>query len=477
MENPDLSKHYTERPKHHFEPLEYQLRYTLEYFRSISRDDFNYYPTEKKSDSTDIYQTSIVTHAFPEVTTEFPVRFTESKVSALTDVSVPVEIQPVTVKSAIQSLLAAESANLNYKKSSNIDLDALDIKTTKHNGQKVAILEKMSDMLWSMMKSLLVQSNKRNGQNMASVKWDPLKSLGKSPIPNTSRRNRYQFELKSKWPPTHPMIVKADYGIDDIIEGNPITLSEISPEEYMESPVMLNNNFRSPFQRRLSELDKYRKHTQNLDARLLELKHKRDKITTTEEMATLKTLVCSGAESFMYVNGINTWCTRNCKAGNCPRHMCRCVNKRVKPTTSSVFITTTSTTTPQPYDATKPPTLPILSEFTRQKTLKEKISKQPTNVNFLSKKVYMDLYKQNPEIFGQKIKYINTKNRRNQSRNSRRGGTSFRTMRAKKPESPKKSIICHGADQYGQQSAIKGWCTENCRKGFCPKRVCVCKYG
>lgn len=546
IENPDSTSGFRESPIKPFEPLEIQFQQTLQNFRSISMDELPY-SEDQRTYSTDNYQTSIVTSAYPEVITRSPV--TENSVSASRNLSKSTEIppfllgakeikyqtpssfikpvtlksvinsllesdpaiarsrttpnviQPVTVKSAMKSLLNAEQT-LKLKTRPPLNIDALDIKTTQHNGQKVAVLEKLSDMLWSMMKSLLVESNKRNGQNMASVKWDPLRSLGKSPVPNTDMKNRYKFELKSPWPPTRPMIVQADYGIDDIIEGNPIVLSEISPKEYLKGPM---SKFRSAFNGRMGEFDKYRHHTHNLDSRLFELKQKRDKMTTTEEMATLKTLVCSGASSFLYVKGINTWCTRNCKAGNCPQHMCRCVNKRVQVTTSSVL--DIETTTSKPIDPTKPPILPILSEFNRDELKVEKVSKPPTNVNFLSKEAYLDLYKKNPKIFGQKIKY-NTPQNKNlgqnikdnvpQNKNSEQKikydgpqnkvlprdtmiqSPSLRTSSVQTSSdkgSPKKSIICHGADQYGQQSAIKGWCTENCRKGFCPKRVCVCKYG
>lgn len=546
MESPDSTSGSRESPLKPFEPLEIQFQQTLQNFRSISMDEVPY-SEDQKTYSTDNYQTSIVTSAYPEVITRSSV--TENSVSASRNLSEsteilpsllaaketkyqtpssfikpvtlksvinsllesdpaiarsrtpPTVIQPVTVKSAMKSLLNAEQT-LKLKSQPTLKIDALDIKTTQHNGQKVAVLEKLSDMLWSMMKSLLVESNKRNGQNMASVKWDPLRSLGKSPIPNTDMKNRYKFELKSPWPPTRPMIVQADYGIDDIIEGNPIVLSEISPKEYLKGPM---SKFRSAFNGRMSEFDKYRHHTHNLDSRLFELKQKRDKMTTTEEMATLKTLVCSGASSFLYVKGINTWCTRNCKAGNCPQHMCRCVNKRVKVTTSSML--DIETTTSKPIDPTKPPILPILSEFNRDELKVEKVSKPPTNVNFLSKEAYIDLYKKNPKIFGQKIKYNTPQNKNlgqkikdnvSQNKNFEQKikydgpqnkvlprdtmikSPSLKKSSIQKPSakgSPKKSIICHGADQYGQQSAIKGWCTENCRKGFCPKRVCVCKYG
>lgn len=546
MESPDSTSGSRESPLKPFEPLEIQFQQTLQNFRSISMDEVPY-SEDQKTYSTDNYQTSIVTSAYPEVITRSSV--TENSVSASRNLSEsteilpsllaaketkyqtpssfikpvtlksvinsllesdpaiarsrtpPTVIQPVTVKSAMKSLLNAEQT-LKLKSQPTLKIDALDIKTTQHNGQKVAVLEKLSDMLWSMMKSLLVESNKRNGQNMASVKWDPLRSLGKSPVPNTDMKNRYKFELKSPWPPTRPMIVQADYGIDDIIEGNPIVLSEISPKEYLKGPM---SKFRSAFNGRMSEFDKYRHHTHNLDSRLFELKQKRDKMTTTEEMATLKTLVCSGASSFLYVKGINTWCTRNCKAGNCPQHMCRCVNKRVKVTTSSML--DIETTTSKPIDPTKPPILPILSEFNRDELKVEKVSKPPTNVNFLSKEAYIDLYKKNPKIFGQKIKYNTPQNKNlgqkikdnvSQNKNFEQKikydgpqnkvlprdtvikSPSLKKSSVQKPSakgSPKKSIICHGADQYGQQSAIKGWCTENCRKGFCPKRVCVCKYG
>lgn len=546
MESPDSTSGSRESPLKPFEPLEIQFQQTLQNFRSISMDEVPY-SEDQKTYSTDNYQTSIVTSAYPEVITRSSV--TENSVSASRNLSEsteilpsllaaketkyqtpssfikpvtlksvinsllesdpaiarsrtpPTVIQPVTVKSAMKSLLNAEQT-LKLKSQPTLKIDALDIKTTQHNGQKVAVLEKLSDMLWSMMKSLLVESNKRNGQNMASVKWDPLRSLGKSPVPNTDMKNRYKFELKSPWPPTRPMIVQADYGIDDIIEGNPIVLSEISPKEYLKGPI---SKFRSAFNGRMSEFDKYRHHTHNLDSRLFELKQKRDKMTTTEEMATLKTLVCSGASSFLYVKGINTWCTRNCKAGNCPQHMCRCVNKRVKVTTSSML--DIETTTSKPIDPTKPPILPILSEFNRDELKVEKVSKPPTNVNFLSKEAYIDLYKKNPKIFGQKIKYNTPQNKNlgqkikdnvSQNKNFEQKikydgpqnkvlprdtmikSPSLKKSSIQKPSakgSPKKSIICHGADQYGQQSAIKGWCTENCRKGFCPKRVCVCKYG
>lgn len=545
-ESPDSTSGSRESPLKPFEPLEIQFQQTLQNFRSISMDEVPY-SEDQKTYSTDNYQTSIVTSAYPEVITRSSV--TENSVSASRNLSEsteilpsllaaketkyqtpssfikpvtlksvinsllesdpaiarsrtpPTVIQPVTVKSAMKSLLNAEQT-LKLKSQPTLKIDALDIKTTQHNGQKVAVLEKLSDMLWSMMKSLLVESNKRNGQNMASVKWDPLRSLGKSPVPNTDMKNRYKFELKSPWPPTRPMIVQADYGIDDIIEGNPIVLSEISPKEYLKGPM---SKFRSAFNGRMSEFDKYRHHTHNLDSRLFELKQKRDKMTTTEEMATLKTLVCSGASSFLYVKGINTWCTRNCKAGNCPQHMCRCVNKRVKVTTSSML--DIETTTSKPIDPTKPPILPILSEFNRDELKVEKVSKPPTNVNFLSKEAYIDLYKKNPKIFGQKIKYNTPQNKNlgqkikdnvSQNKNFEQKikydgpqnkvlprdtmikSPSLKKSSVQKPSakgSPKKSIICHGADQYGQQSAIKGWCTENCRKGFCPKRVCVCKYG
>lgn len=545
-ESPDSTSGSRESPLKPFEPLKIQFQQTLQNFRSISMDEVPY-SEDQKTYSTDNYQTSIVTSAYPEVITRSSV--TENSVSASRNLSEsteilpsllaaketkyqtpssfikpvtlksvinsllesdpaiarsrtpPTVIQPVTVKSAMKSLLNAEQT-LKLKSQPTLKIDALDIKTTQHNGQKVAVLEKLSDMLWSMMKSLLVESNKRNGQNMASVKWDPLRSLGKSPVPNTDMKNRYKFELKSPWPPTRPMIVQADYGIDDIIEGNPIVLSEISPKEYLKGPM---SKFRSAFNGRMSEFDKYRHHTHNLDSRLFELKQKRDKMTTTEEMATLKTLVCSGASSFLYVKGINTWCTRNCKAGNCPQHMCRCVNKRVKVTTSSML--DIETTTSKPIDPTKPPILPILSEFNRDELKVEKVSKPPTNVNFLSKQAYIDLYKKNPKIFGQKIKYNTPQNKNlgqkikdnvSQNKNFEQKikydgpqnkvlprdtvikSPSLKKSSVQKPSakgSPKKSIICHGADQYGQQSAIKGWCTENCRKGFCPKRVCVCKYG
>lgn len=390
----------------------------------------------------------------------------------------PYMIPPATIKSAIKSLLTVGQTTSNQNTPPTIDIDALDIKTTQHNGKKVAVLEKLSDMLWSMMKSILVQSNKRNGQNIASVKWDPLKTLGKSPVLNNDVKNRYRFELKSPWPPTRPMIVQADYGIDDIIEGNPIVLSEIPPEEYLKSPILSNSRLRSNFRSRISEFDKYRQHTRNLDTRLYEIKQKRDKMTTTQEMATLRTLECSGADSFLYVKGINTWCTRNCKAGNCPQHMCRCVNKRVKATTSSVLATTLGTTTASPTDPTKPPILPLLSEFNRNDTIKEKISKQPQTVNFLSKEAYLHLYQKNPTLFGQRSRYNATP--KNQSIETRNNGPSMKTSSDQTLSSrgnPKRTIICRGKDQYGQQSAIKGWCTENCRKGFCPKRVCVCKYG
>ncbi|XP_062607153.1 uncharacterized protein LOC134268934 [Saccostrea cucullata] len=533
-ENPDFLKdsRSNNRPLHLFEPLEIQLRNTLENFRSISRDEINDYPTEK----SDIYSTSFDTHLIPIMTTEIPETvsdFTESPikvfpmplemkpvtksafhsplgakrtrinfkktsfdkqsfperttwspltvseytVSSIKGVPVQLENQPVTEMSDIQSVFGAKRTKINFKqKPSNTEINPLEIKTAKHNGQKVAVLERLSEMLWSMMKSLMVQSNKRNGQNIASVKWDPLKTLGKSPIRNTDYKNRYQFELKSQWPPTRPMIVKADYGIDDILEGNPIVLREISPKEYLKSPLLTNRNLRIPFRSRMGEFDQFRKHTHNLDSRLLELQQKRGKSTTTQEIATLKSLVCTGAESFAYVEGINTWCTRNCKAGNCPRHMCRCVNKRVRATSSSMMTSTTATTTEQPLSSTKKPTLPFLSSFLQKDPLKQKIPKQNGHVNFLSKEAYMDLYKKNPRIFGQKIKYVDNTNKY-PSKNAKSIGAQTRVQETSTIKSPKKSIICHGANRYGQQKAIKGWCTENCRKGFCPKRVCVCKYG
>lgn len=83
--------------------------------------------------------------------------------------------------------------------------------------------------------------------------------------------------------------------------------------------------------------------------------------------------------------------------------MCRCVNKRVKVIMSfmldiEIFIL-------KFIDFMKFLILLIFLEFNCDEFKVEKVFKFLMNVNFLLKEVYIDFYKKNFKIFGQKIKY------------------------------------------------------------------------
>lgn len=124
MESPESTSGSRESPLKPFEPLEIQFQQTLQNFRSISMDEVPY-SEDQKTYSTDNYQTSIVTSAYPEVITRSSV--TENSVSASRNLSESTEIlpsllaaketkyqtpssfiKPVTLKSVINSLLESD---------------------------------------------------------------------------------------------------------------------------------------------------------------------------------------------------------------------------------------------------------------------------------------------------------------------------------------------------------------------------------
>lgn len=83
--------------------------------------------------------------------------------------------------------------------------------------------------------------------------------------------------------------------------------------------------------------------------------------------------------------------------------MCRCVNKRVKVIMS--FMLDIEIIILKFIDFMKFLILLIFLEFNCDEFKVEKVFKFSMNVNFLLKEVYIDFYKKNFKIFGQKIKY------------------------------------------------------------------------
>lgn len=83
--------------------------------------------------------------------------------------------------------------------------------------------------------------------------------------------------------------------------------------------------------------------------------------------------------------------------------MCRCVNKRVKVIMS--FMLDIEIIILKFIDFMKFLILLIFLEFNCDEFKVEKVFKFLMNVNFLLKEVYIDFYKKNFKIFGQKIKY------------------------------------------------------------------------
>lgn len=83
--------------------------------------------------------------------------------------------------------------------------------------------------------------------------------------------------------------------------------------------------------------------------------------------------------------------------------MCRCVNKRVKVIMS--FMLDIEIIILKFIDFMKFLILLIFLEFNCDDFKVEKVFKFLMNVNFLLKEVYIDFYKKNFKIFGQKIKY------------------------------------------------------------------------
>lgn len=83
--------------------------------------------------------------------------------------------------------------------------------------------------------------------------------------------------------------------------------------------------------------------------------------------------------------------------------MCRCVNKRVKVIMS--FMLDIEIIILKFIDFMKFLILLIFLEFNCDEFKVEKVFKFLMNVNFLLKEVYIDFYKKNFNIFGQKIKY------------------------------------------------------------------------
>lgn len=83
--------------------------------------------------------------------------------------------------------------------------------------------------------------------------------------------------------------------------------------------------------------------------------------------------------------------------------MCRCVNKRIKVIMS--FMLDIEIIILKFIDFMKFLILLIFLEFNCDEFKVEKVFKFLMNVNFLLKEVYIDFYKKNFKIFGQKIKY------------------------------------------------------------------------
>lgn len=83
--------------------------------------------------------------------------------------------------------------------------------------------------------------------------------------------------------------------------------------------------------------------------------------------------------------------------------MCRCVYKRVKVIMS--FMLDIEIIILKFIDFMKFLILLIFLEFNCDEFKVEKVFKFLMNVNFLLKEVYIDFYKKNFKIFGQKIKY------------------------------------------------------------------------
>lgn len=83
--------------------------------------------------------------------------------------------------------------------------------------------------------------------------------------------------------------------------------------------------------------------------------------------------------------------------------MCRCVNKRVKVIMS--FMLDIEIIILKFINFMKFLILLIFLEFNCDEFKVEKVFKFLMNVNFLLKEVYIDFYKKNFKIFGQKIKY------------------------------------------------------------------------
>lgn len=83
--------------------------------------------------------------------------------------------------------------------------------------------------------------------------------------------------------------------------------------------------------------------------------------------------------------------------------MCRCVNKRIKVIMS--FLLDIEIIILKFIDFMKFLILLIFLEFNCDEFKVEKVFKFLMNVNFLLKEVYIDFYKKNFKIFGQKIKY------------------------------------------------------------------------
>ncbi|KAK3104862.1 hypothetical protein FSP39_011917 [Pinctada imbricata] len=163
--------------------------------------------------------------------------------------------------------------------------------TLINSGKKSAILDELSDVLWSLLKAVLQVSDKETGKHISLVKMSPVGSFGQiSDIAQSLNKKNTLL----KWPPIEPTIIEADIGLANSNSDQPIILSEVSAL----------NDIKENSIRHKSDIPKESSDAKDIDV--------------------VRNLMCRGTKHHRYVKGISDWCTSNCRHGNCPNAICEC---------------------------------------------------------------------------------------------------------------------------------------------------------
>ena len=347
--------------------------------------------------------------------------------------------------------------------------------------KKKAILDELSDVLWSLLKAVMQVSDSETGEHVSLVKMSPVGDFRQfsdiaHKLTNENRRK--------KWPPLTPIVVEANIGLDDVKDGQPVILSE------------------------MTALEDVRKRAKNT---------KKIKSNVSAKKDGENTFKCEGIRHHRFVKGISEWCTSNCRQGNCPGAICIC--KTTKQTDSAIK---KATQKGQGANFENPMSLneALLSVNNFRNQTRSTLDNQRISHNGIAQRkprpLSNNVREQKPAKKERLISYneqrfliddgkslnMKTEKKRamqtvNKPSKQLRNILSTQNKKDRKfiPKpirtNPTRKIIynvkeepleridnlsCEGVGEFSRTNKMNTWCIENCSKGFCPERLCRCKY-